>query len=78
MRALRQQVSQIQDEVARQALISRSREIEASLSRGNVEVVVFGTGSAGKTSLINALVGPDGGTSRRTNGHYGSREKPIS
>lgn len=57
LRALRQQVSQIQDEVARQALISRSREIEASLSRGNVEVVVFGTGSAGKTSLINALVG---------------------
>lgn len=57
LRALRQQVTQIQDEVARQALISRSREIEASLSRGNVEVVVFGTGSAGKTSLINALVG---------------------
>jgi GTPase SAR1 family protein len=57
LKALRLQVNQIQDEVARQALISRSREIEASLSRGNVEVVVFGTGSAGKTSVINALVG---------------------
>ena len=50
-------MKQIQDEVARQALLSRSREIEANLSRGNLHVVVFGTGSAGKTSLVNALMG---------------------
>ncbi|MGE5657554.1 MAG: YcjF family protein [Actinomycetota bacterium] len=57
LKAVKQQVAQIQDEVARQALLSRSREIEASLSRGDVQVVVFGTGSAGKTSVVNALMG---------------------
>ena len=57
LRAVQQQVGQIQDEVARQALLSRSREIEASLSRGELKVVVFGTGSAGKTSLVNAFIG---------------------
>ena len=57
IRALEKQIPQIQDEVARQALLSRSREIEANLKRGNLRVVVFGTGSAGKTSLVNAVMG---------------------
>ncbi|MBD1921307.1 DUF697 domain-containing protein [Microcoleus sp. FACHB-831] len=57
LKAVRRQVGQIQDEVARQALLLRSREIEANLSRGELLVVVFGTGSAGKTSLVNALIG---------------------
>ncbi|MBD2314962.1 DUF697 domain-containing protein [Desertifilum sp. FACHB-1129] len=57
IRAVRAQVTQIQDEVARQALIDRTREIEHTLQGGDLRVVVFGTGSAGKTSLINALLG---------------------
>lgn len=57
LRAVRQQVHQIQDEVSRQALLARSRSLEASLSRDELQVVVFGTGSAGKTSLVNALMG---------------------
>lgn len=57
LRAVRQQVDQIQDEVARQAFDERSREIEAYLARGEIRVVVFGTGSAGKTSLVNAILG---------------------
>ncbi|AFZ14971.1 GTP-binding protein HSR1-related protein [Crinalium epipsammum PCC 9333] len=57
LRAVRQQVGQIQDEVAKQALLERSREIEANLARGELLVVVFGTGSAGKTSLVNGLIG---------------------
>ncbi|MBW4565765.1 MAG: GTP-binding protein [Mojavia pulchra JT2-VF2] len=57
LQAVRQQVAQIQDEVARQALLSRSREIEVTLARGEIQVVVFGTGSAGKTSLVNAVMG---------------------
>lgn len=61
LKALRQQVSQIQDEVAQQALLERSQEIEASFSRRELRVVVFGTGSAGKTSLVNALLGGMGG-----------------
>jgi small GTP-binding protein len=57
LQAVRQQVSIIQDEVQRQALLSRSREIEANLARGEIQVVVFGTGSAGKTSLVNGVMG---------------------
>jgi GTPase SAR1 family protein len=57
LKAVKDQVAQIQDEVARRALLTRSREMEASLARGDVRVVVFGTGSAGKTSVVNALMG---------------------
>lgn len=57
LKAIKDRVAQIQDEVARRALLSRSHEIEASLARGDVRVVVFGTGSAGKTSVVNALMG---------------------
>jgi small GTP-binding protein len=57
LQAIKQQVDRIQDEVAKQALLLRSQEIEASLSRGCLQIVVFGTGSAGKTSVVNALMG---------------------
>jgi uncharacterized protein len=57
LKAVRRQVGQIQDEVTKRALLERSREIEASLERGELLVVIFGTGSAGKTSLVNALIG---------------------
>jgi uncharacterized protein len=57
LKAVQRQVAQIQDEVARQALLSRSRQIAADLRRGEWRVAVFGTGSAGKTSLVNALFG---------------------
>ena len=57
LQAVRQQVAQIQDEVARLALLNQSQEIEANLARGEIQVVVFGTGSAGKTSLVNAVMG---------------------
>ena len=57
LKAVRQQIIQIQDEVSRQALLSRSQKIESSVAQGNIKVVVFGTGSAGKTSVVNALMG---------------------
>jgi small GTP-binding protein len=57
LQAVRQQIDQIQDEVARQALLSRSREIEENLARGQIQIVVFGTGSVGKTSVVNAVMG---------------------
>ncbi|MGK7946499.1 MAG: YcjF family protein [Microcystaceae cyanobacterium] len=57
LKAVRRQVKQIQDNVTKKALLSRSQEIEESLARGDLKVVVFGTGSAGKTSLVNALIG---------------------
>lgn len=57
LQAVRAQVDQIQDEVARQALLVRSRQIEQDLQYRELHIVVFGTGSAGKTSLVNALLG---------------------
>jgi uncharacterized protein len=57
LQAIDLQLAQIQDEVTRQALLAKSREIAENLARGQIRVVVFGTGSAGKTSLINAIIG---------------------
>ncbi len=57
LKAVKKQVAQIQDEVAQQALIEKSVEIETSLTTGRLQVVIFGTGSAGKTSLVNAIMG---------------------
>lgn len=57
LKALRQQLGQLQDRIAQEAFLRRSQEIEANLARGELRVVVFGTGSAGKTSLVNAIFG---------------------
>ena len=57
LQAVRQQMAEIHDDGARQALMERSRQIETSWQAGDLQVVVFGTGSSGKTSLINALMG---------------------
>ncbi len=57
LKAVQKQVNQIQDSVARQALLQQSQAITANLERGEIQVVVFGTGSAGKTSIVNALIG---------------------
>jgi uncharacterized protein len=57
LKAVRRQLAQIEDEVTRKALLERSHDIEDEFYREELRVVVFGTGSAGKTSLVNALMG---------------------
>ncbi len=57
LQVIKQQVAQIQDEVSQKVLLKKSAQIEANLARGDLKLVVFGTGSAGKTSLVNALLG---------------------
>jgi len=57
LQAVRQQVQQIQDEVAQQALLEKSEVLAANFERQAFQVVIFGTVSAGKTSLVNALMG---------------------
>ncbi len=57
LKAIGQQVGKIQDSIAREAFLKRSQEIEADLQRGEIRIVVFGTGSSGKTSLVNSLIG---------------------
>jgi len=51
------QLALVQDQVMRQALEGERRQVAAELERGDLVVVVFGTGSSGKTSLIRALLG---------------------
>lgn len=57
LQAVRQQVTQIQDRVSQEALLARSQAIESTLNRGELRVVIFGTGSAGKTSVVNSVLG---------------------
>ncbi|MGC1310270.1 MAG: GTP-binding protein [Phormidesmis sp.] len=57
LQATQQQISQIEDEIARQALAAQSTELAQRLAQQRFEIVVFGLGSAGKTALVNALLG---------------------
>lgn len=52
-----QQIAQIEDEIARQALAAKSQELARKLESRTFQIVVFGLGSAGKTALVNALLG---------------------
>jgi small GTP-binding protein len=56
LEALHQQVAQIQDQVARQALLEKSRSLRSAMAEPEFTVAVFGVGSAGKTSIINGLL----------------------
>jgi small GTP-binding protein len=56
LEAIDRQLQMVDDAIAREALAGRRREVAESLDRGDLLVVVFGTGSSGKTSLIRALL----------------------
>ncbi len=49
-------LERVRDAVAREALRQERDRVEAELARGDLVLVVFGSGSAGKTSLIRALL----------------------
>ncbi|MFM7674041.1 MAG: YcjF family protein [Synechococcus sp.] len=50
-------LERVRDAVAREALRQERERVQAELERGDLVIVVFGSGSAGKTSLIRALLG---------------------
>ncbi|ODT99440.1 MAG: hypothetical protein ABS79_04500 [Planctomycetes bacterium SCN 63-9] len=54
-------IDQLSGEKAREALRRSLNELKLEKERREFRVVVFGTGSAGKTSLINALLGRQAG-----------------
>jgi len=56
------QIELVADEIARRALSAELSDIEGDLAAKRYTIVVFGTGSAGKTSVINALLGRAAGT----------------
>lgn len=55
--AVQRQVEQIQDQVARQALQQKALNLQSDLNTRALTIAVFGVGSAGKTALINGLLG---------------------
>ena len=57
LQSLRRQAQQIQDEVARQAMLQRSGQLAADFSQRDLRIVLFGAGSVGKTSIVNAIMG---------------------
>jgi uncharacterized protein len=63
-----QVVAQVRDEVAQAKLRREMAELRADRQARRFHVVVFGTGSAGKTSLINALLGRTVGRTEATIG----------
>jgi hypothetical protein len=56
LQAVEQQVDQIQDQVARAALREKSDRLQQAMTQSIISIAVFGVGSAGKTSIINALL----------------------
>lgn len=60
--AIDQTLERIRDAVERDVLSEERRRMEAELERGDLVLAVFGAGSAGKTSLIRALLGELVGT----------------
>ena len=61
-------IRQVGDESARARLNRELSQLRTGQARREFHVVVFGTGSAGKTSLINALLGQ---RRRQDRGHHG-------
>ena len=68
LQGLQQQIDQVQDEVARQALLQRSQRAARRFAEGALQVAVFGIGSTGKTSTINAIFGRQVGDTDATMG----------
>jgi len=61
-------IRQVEDGSAKVRLNQELSELRAGQRRREFHVVVFGTGSAGKTSLINALLGREAGRTGSTMG----------
>ncbi len=61
-------IQKLQDDISRRALQAKAQEIDRRLAQEELHLVVFGTASAGKTSLINALLGQPVGETAPTLG----------
>ncbi|WP_323367709.1 YcjF family protein [Leptothoe sp. PORK10 BA2] len=68
LQSLDQQLGQIEDEVARQALVERAKAVTHAFEQQRLHLVIVGSGSVGKTSLANALMGEMAGETAVTKG----------
>ena len=56
LEAIDRTLAQVRDAVEREVLRQERERMAAELERGDLQIVIFGTGSTGKTSLIRALL----------------------
>lgn len=68
-------IAKIADLGKRAALNEQAQEITSNLQKNNFRIVIFGTGSAGKTSVINALLGRNAGKTGAAIGTTITREE---
>ncbi|NEP54287.1 MAG: GTPase, partial [Moorea sp. SIO3C2] len=68
LQSLDHQLSQINDEVARQALVARAKTVTQAFEQKRLHLVIVGIGSVGKTTLANALMGEIAGETAVTKG----------
>ena len=68
-------IAKIADASKRTALSDRAQQIASNLQKNNFQIVIFGTGSAGKTSVINALLGRKAGKTGAAIGTTITREE---
>ncbi|WP_055077253.1 YcjF family protein [Pseudanabaena sp. 'Roaring Creek'] len=50
-------IVKIANPIERESLDAQARQISSNLQKNHFRIVIFGTGSAGKTSVLNALMG---------------------
>lgn len=68
IQAAQSQVQLITEEIAQRSLQTELNAVADDFAARRFSIVVFGTGSAGKTSVINALLGTDSGETDPTVG----------
>ncbi len=74
LQTLDQQLSLISDEVTRQALVKRAKTVTHAFEQQKLHLVIVGSGSVGKTSLVNALMGEMAGKTAVTKGTTTQRQ----
>ncbi|MBU6228092.1 MAG: GTP-binding protein [Cyanobacteria bacterium REEB459] len=54
---MQRQVEHLQDQVAQQAILAATQDLARAMATGELSIATIGLGAAGKTSLINRLIG---------------------
>ncbi|MEO0869043.1 MAG: GTP-binding protein [Cyanobacteria bacterium J06642_11] len=75
LQSLDQQLGQVEDEVTRRALVSRAKAVTQVFEQQRLHLVIVGSGSVGKTSLANALMGEIAGETGVTKGTTTTQQK---
>jgi len=68
-------IAKIADPSKREILNQQAQQITSNLQKNHFRIVIFGTGSAGKTSVINALLGSKVGKTAATIGTTIARQE---